>query len=117
MLVVIPERIHPGSLWKFNLAKHRKMSLRKRNCERIARAFLPHFNPHAATLSWLVNYLDPISSINLHKTDRRIRDQDAYMKFWCQSTQVHVPLSWYWREIEDWEIESLVTIWKLSHEY
>ena len=111
MLVVIPERIHLGSLWKFNLAKHRKICLRKRNCERIARAFLPHFNPHAATLSWLVNYLDPLSIY------QNIHGPGDSVTFWCQSTKVYVPVTWYWREIEDWEIESLVTIWKLSHDY
>ena len=82
----------------------KRESLRKHNCKRISKAFGP-----ALWYKWV----DPLSHQNLSQFNTTIKSR--HHSFWFLGTQVHVPLEWYWREIEEWELESLVTAWKLTH--
>jgi hypothetical protein len=82
----------------------RRVSLRKHNCKRICKAFGSHL--------WY-KWVDPLSQLNFSQFSITIKSK--HYSFWLWGTQVHVPLEWYWREIEDWELQSLVTEWKLAH--
>lgn len=78
--------------------------LRKKNCYRICEAFGPNF--------W-TGWVDPLSNQNRHLLKQAT--QNGYHTCYYKGTPIHVPLEWYWREIADWELESLVTAWKLTH--
>jgi hypothetical protein len=82
----------------------KRESLRKQNCKRISKAFGAHLWYH---------WVDPLSHLNCSQFHITIKS--GHHSFWYWGTQVHVPLEWYWREIADWELESLVTAWKLAH--
>jgi hypothetical protein len=84
----------------------KRHSLRKRNCKRICEAF---GDPHL----WIM-WVDPLSHQNWWEYPRAVKL--GYHTFHYKGTPVHVPMEWYWRTIKDWELESLVTAWKLTHD-
>ena len=95
------------------MRKHGGITLRKRNCLRIAEAFSDALESRSyGDAGVWVNWVDPLSPQSLSTTHLSKSDHHT---FYVGNHAVHVPLSWYWREISDWEIEDLVTVWKLTH--
>lgn len=90
----------------------RRVSLRRQNCLRIGRALAPNPAWECSEKYWLF-WVDPLHMQNNTNFSKMI--QCGYYKIYLRGTPVEIPLNWFWREIEDWELESLVTAWQLSH--
>jgi hypothetical protein len=88
-------------------------TLRKRNCLKIAEAFhWPKVSRNyvfADPQIWF-HWIDPLSPQNYQKP----QPVKGHQTFYFRDTAVHVPMDWFWREIEQWEIDGLVTEWKLQ---
>lgn len=93
------------------MRKHGGMTRRKRNCLRITHAFSQALHPQDGWSELWVNWVDPLSEQSLSSTHW---SKPEHHTFYVRNHAVHVPLDWYWREIADWEIEDLVTVWKLT---
>lgn len=102
-----------GPQWRLTLT-HKRVSLRRHNCERISAALE---SAHSAKLGPWLEWVDPLSeqSIRARQNEKQSSAlSQGYHTFYYDSIEVQVPLSWYWREIEDWELESIVTIYKIN---
>ncbi len=87
------------------------MTVRKRNCLRIQQAFSQALDNGQGWSELWVNWVDPLSEQSSSPTHV---SKPNHHTFYVRNHAVHVPLDWYWREIADWEIEDLVTVWKLT---
>jgi hypothetical protein len=90
---------------------------RKRNCLKIATALKQAAAMPQVSRNWSfadpeiwVNWIDPLSPQNYQKTQKG----DSHHTFYFRSVPVHIPMDWFWREIEEWEINGLVVEIKLQ---
>jgi len=56
--------------------------------------------------------LDPLSKFN--EKHARINYMKQVLNVMWKGHSMAVPLDFYWREVADWEIQDLVTIWMLT---
>lgn len=93
------------SRWKLK-SKRREPTLRRRNCillGNLLKETLGGYLWHTYTYRHVVRAIDPLN---------RIWDSDSsvgkhYHTFWWAEQCIEIPMDWYWREIETWELLSL----------
>ena len=93
------------SRWKLK-SKRREPTLRRRNCILLGNLLKETLGGnlwHIYTYWHVVRAIDPLN---------RIWDSDSsvgkhYHTFWWADQCIDIPMDWYWREIETWELLSL----------